>query len=82
MSEQEIERELTDSDGDVRWAFARRTDLTPTPEQVERGLTDSAGCVRRAFENRQTEWRAKWEAHELKKRHVQTIALKVKLEAL
>lgn len=53
-----------------------------TPEQIERGLRDLDVDVRRIFENRQAEWRAKWEAQELKKRHATVTAAKPKVEAL
>jgi hypothetical protein len=78
----QIERGLMDEDWDVREGFARRTDYIPTPAQVERGLADESGIVREVFEARQAEWRAKWEATELRKRHVSVITVKQKLEAL
>jgi hypothetical protein len=78
----QIERGLTDESWDVREAFARRTDYTPTPSQVERGLRDDSLIVRDVFQERETEWRAEWEAQELRGRHASVFAIEPPLEAL
>jgi hypothetical protein len=82
MTEKEIERGLTHEYWDVRAVFARRADLMPTPAQIERGLADDFGVVRSVFEERQAEWRAKWEAAELRKRHASVTVTKPTLDAL
>jgi hypothetical protein len=78
----QIERGLMDEHWDVRESFALRTDYTSTPAQIERGLKDDSGVVREVFKARQAEWRAKWEATELRKRHASITATKPTLEAL
>lgn len=44
----QIERGLTDTNENVREAWAERDDFTPTPEQVKRGLADDLYYVREA----------------------------------
>jgi hypothetical protein len=52
MTKEQIEKELTDDDLDIRSICAMRTDFTPTYEQFQRGLLDDEWQVRQAFASR------------------------------
>ena len=78
----QIERGLTDSCASVRHGFALRADFVPTPLQVKRGLKDEDWDVCEVFRKRQTEWMARWEAQELKRRHTKTMQESLKVSAL
>ena len=47
-----IEKGLTDNDENIRAAFAKRKDFTPSSAQVNRGIKDADLDVRRAFSSR------------------------------
>jgi hypothetical protein len=82
FNSKQIERGLTDEAPGVRWAFAKRTDYTPTFKQIERGQMDEEWRIRKVFQEKQAEWRAKWESEELKSRHACAVTTKPKVEAL
>ena len=79
---EQIERGLTDENWHVRRAFAKRLDFTPTPDQILRGLGDPHKGVSGMFQKRHAEWTARWEAQELKIRHIRVIIGKPEMKAL